>query len=238
MFAGALASRRRRQGHQRRRRASCRAPSSTRSPSSPSSTAPRASSGRSSRRTATLRSPIAKFLADDRDRGDQGDARRAGRRPAADRRRRARTTASQALGALRLELARRFDLIPDGRHDILWVVEFPMFEWNEDDERWQAMHHPFTAPTGDFDDPGSLSSRAYDLVLDGAEIGGGSIRIHQAEVQRARVRAARDRSPRRRRRASASCSTRCATARRRMAGSRWGSTGSSRCSPGATTSAR
>ncbi|MGO9976960.1 MAG: aspartate--tRNA ligase [Solirubrobacteraceae bacterium] len=94
------------------------------------------------------------------------------------------STAGQALNALRMELARRFDLIPAGRHDILWVVDFPAFEWNPEERRWQAMHHPFTAPAGDFDDPASLSSRSYDLVLDGAEIGGGSIRIHQAEVQR------------------------------------------------------
>jgi aspartyl-tRNA synthetase len=93
------------------------------------------------------------------------------------------TTAGQALGALRLELARRFELVPAGRHDMLWVVEFPMFEWDAESERWDAMHHPFTAPTGDLDDPGSLTSRAYDLVLDGSEIGGGSIRINTLEVQ-------------------------------------------------------
>jgi aspartyl-tRNA synthetase len=93
-------------------------------------------------------------------------------------------TTGQALGALRLEIARRFDLIPQDRHDILWVVDFPAFEWIADEGRWQAMHHPFTAPSGNLDDPANLSSRAYDLVLDGAEIGGGSIRIHQVEVQR------------------------------------------------------
>ena len=93
------------------------------------------------------------------------------------------TTVGQALSALRMELARRFDLIPQGRHDILWVVEFPAFFWDAERERWDAAHHPFTAPTGDLDDPGHLSSRAYDLVLDGAEIGGGSIRINRLEVQ-------------------------------------------------------
>ncbi|HEY5317712.1 MAG TPA: aspartate--tRNA ligase [Solirubrobacteraceae bacterium] len=92
-------------------------------------------------------------------------------------------TARQALGALRLELAQRFDLIPEGRHDILWVVEFPAFEWRAEEGRWDATHHPFTAPTGDLDDPGSAKSRAYDLVLDGAEIGGGSIRINRIETQ-------------------------------------------------------
>jgi aspartyl-tRNA synthetase len=93
------------------------------------------------------------------------------------------TTANQALAAVRLELARRFDLIPAGRHDILWVVEFPMFLWHPDEQRWDALHHPFTAPTGDLDEPGKLKSRAYDLVLDGAEIGGGSIRINRSDVQ-------------------------------------------------------
>jgi aspartyl-tRNA synthetase len=95
----------------------------------------------------------------------------------------AAATARQALGALRLELARRFDLIPAGRHEMLWVVEFPAFEWRPELERWDAVHHPFTAPTGDLDDPASAKSRAYDLVLDGAEIGGGSIRINRIDVQ-------------------------------------------------------
>ena len=92
-------------------------------------------------------------------------------------------TAATALGALRLELSRRFELVPAGRHETLWVVDFPAFEWNEGERRWDAVHHPFTTPTGDFSDPGSMSSRAYDLVLDGTEIGGGSIRIHRPEVQ-------------------------------------------------------
>ncbi len=93
------------------------------------------------------------------------------------------TTTGQALSALRLELAERFGLVPPGRHDILWVVEFPAFFWDSEAQRWDAAHHPFTAPTGDLRDPGSLRSRAYDLVLDGAEIGGGSIRIHSRDVQ-------------------------------------------------------
>ena len=93
------------------------------------------------------------------------------------------TTVGQALSALRMEIARRFDLIPEGRHDVLWVVEFPAFFWDEDAERWDAAHHPFTAPSGDLNDPAHLSSRAYDVVLDGAEIGGGSIRINRLDVQ-------------------------------------------------------
>jgi aspartyl-tRNA synthetase len=93
------------------------------------------------------------------------------------------STAAAALGALRLDLAGRWDLVPDGRHDVLWVVDFPMFGYDEAEGRWDALHHPFTAPTGSLDDPGSLRSRAYDLVVDGWELGGGSIRNHDAAVQ-------------------------------------------------------
>jgi aspartyl-tRNA synthetase len=92
-------------------------------------------------------------------------------------------TTGQALAALRMEIGRRFDLIDTRRHEILWVVRFPAFEWMPDEGRWQAMHHPFTAPVGDLGDPASVSSRSYDLVLDGTEIAGGSIRIHEADVQ-------------------------------------------------------
>ena len=98
--------------------------------------------------------------------------------------------AAQALGALRLELGARFGLIGDDRHDIVWVRDFPMFEWSEGAQRFTAMHHPFTAPAPaggaseiDFADPGALLSRGYDLVCDGVELGGGSIRIHTPEVQ-------------------------------------------------------
>jgi aspartyl-tRNA synthetase len=99
--------------------------------------------------------------------------------------------AEQALGALRLELAERFGLIDRARHDVLWVVEFPMFEYHEAEARWTAVHHPFTAPAPaagaselDFSDPGALRSRGYDLVVDGTELGGGSIRSHDPEVLR------------------------------------------------------
>ncbi len=100
--------------------------------------------------------------------------------------------ASQALGALRLELARRFDLVSAGTHDIRWIVRFPMFAYKPEEQRWDAEHHPFTAPataTGepaglqDLGDPAALLSRSYDLVLDGNEIGGGSIRNHRLDVQ-------------------------------------------------------
>ncbi len=93
------------------------------------------------------------------------------------------TVAAPALGALRLHLGERFGLIPEDRHEALWIVEFPMFE-RTDTGDWTALHHPFTAPQGSFEDPGALLSRAYDLVVDGWELGGGSIRIHTPEVQR------------------------------------------------------
>jgi aspartyl-tRNA synthetase len=88
--------------------------------------------------------------------------------------------AAKVLGALRREVA---EVNPEG-HDIFWVVDFPMFEWNEDERRWDALHHPFTSPSGDLDsDPGSWRSRAYDVILDGWELGGGSIRINRPDVQ-------------------------------------------------------
>jgi aspartyl-tRNA synthetase len=90
------------------------------------------------------------------------------------------SVAARVLGALRAEVAQ------DRRsgHDIFWVVDFPMFEWNDEEGRWDPLHHPFTAPTGDLDgDPGSWRSRAYDVVFDGWELGGGSIRINTPEVQ-------------------------------------------------------
>jgi aspartyl-tRNA synthetase len=88
--------------------------------------------------------------------------------------------AARVLGGLRPEVA---EGEPTG-HDCFWVVDFPMFEWNEGERRWDAMHHPFTSPSGDLDaDPGSWRSRAYDVVLDGWELGGGSIRINRPDVQ-------------------------------------------------------
>jgi aspartyl-tRNA synthetase len=93
--------------------------------------------------------------------------------------------AARVLGTLRLELAP-----PADGHDLLWVVDFPMFEWSEDESRWDALHHPFTSPTGDLDgDPGSWRSRAYDVVWNGWEIGGGSIRINRPDVQQKVFRA-------------------------------------------------
>ncbi|CAA9502118.1 MAG: Aspartyl-tRNA synthetase @ Aspartyl-tRNA(Asn) synthetase, partial [uncultured Solirubrobacteraceae bacterium] len=92
-------------------------------------------------------------------------------------------SARTVLGGIRLELADRFGLRDESKHDVFWVVDFPMFE-QTDDGGWTPMHHPFSAPLGDLDgDPGELGSRNYDLICDGTELGGGSIRIHRADVQ-------------------------------------------------------
>ena len=93
-----------------------------------------------------------------------------------------------ALGALRLNLAKRLNLIPEGSFDLLWVTDFPLFEYDPDEGRYFAMHHPFTSPNlDDLDlmesDPGHCRARAYDLVLNGVELGGGSIRISDPAVQ-------------------------------------------------------
>jgi aspartyl-tRNA synthetase len=96
--------------------------------------------------------------------------------------------ASRLLGAFRLTLARKENLIPPGQYAFAWVVDFPLLEWDADEKRWSPMHHPFTSPLdGDFglleSDPGKVRAKAYDLVLNGSEIAGGSIRIHDAAVQ-------------------------------------------------------
>jgi aspartyl-tRNA synthetase len=96
---------------------------------------------------------------------------------------------ARLLGALRLNVAKREHLLDPNRFEFLWVVDFPMFEWLEEEQRWEFMHHPFTAPLeSDADrlesDPGSVRARAYDLVLNGSEIAGGSIRIHDQRLQR------------------------------------------------------
>jgi aspartyl-tRNA synthetase len=93
------------------------------------------------------------------------------------------------LGQLRLNIAKRENRLDPNRFECLWVVDFPMFEWLEDQQRWEFMHHPFTAPLESDahrleSDPGSVRARAYDLVLNGSEIGGGSIRIHDQTIQR------------------------------------------------------
>ena len=93
------------------------------------------------------------------------------------------------LGALRVELADQMGLLDKNDYRFLWVTEFPQFEWSEEENRFVAMHHPFTMPMDeDLDklesDPGSVRAKAYDIVLNGTEIGGGSVRIHQADVQK------------------------------------------------------
>ena len=95
----------------------------------------------------------------------------------------------QSLGALRLELAKQFDLIKDkNEFNFTWITEFPLFEYSEEDGRYYAAHHPFTSPMDeDLDmiesNPGEVRSKAYDLVLNGEELGGGSIRIHDSKLQ-------------------------------------------------------
>jgi len=98
-------------------------------------------------------------------------------------------TSAIALGALRLHLADKFNLIDSEKYEVLWIQDFPLLEWNEEEKRYQALHHPFTSPkTEDIslldEDPQRVCARAYDLVLNGTEIGGGSIRIHKQEVQK------------------------------------------------------
>ena len=93
-----------------------------------------------------------------------------------------------SLGALRVHIAKKLGLIEEGSYDLLWVTEFPMFEYNEDEGRFQAMHHPFTAPMDeDIDlidtDPANVRAKAYDIVINGCEAGGGSIRIYNSQLQ-------------------------------------------------------
>ena len=94
-----------------------------------------------------------------------------------------------SLGALRLEMARRLDLTKPDDYNFLWITEFPMFEYSEEENRWVAEHHPFTSPMDeDLDlldtDPGAVRAKAYDMVLNGVELGGGSIRIHRQDIQK------------------------------------------------------
>lgn len=98
-------------------------------------------------------------------------------------------TADKALGPLRCRLAKELKLYDESEFDFVWVVNFPLFEWNEDEKRYDSLHHPFTAPVEEDlqkldSDPASIKSQAYDIVVNGSEIGGGSIRIHRPETQR------------------------------------------------------
>ncbi|MEN9460137.1 MAG: aspartate--tRNA ligase, partial [Pseudomonadota bacterium] len=135
-----------------------------------------------------LQSPILKFLPDDviaaildRVHAETGDVVFFGADKA--------KIVNDALGALRLKVSEDLGLMEAGWKP-LWVVDFPMFEWDEKDKRWMSLHHPFTAPNvTDISaieaNPGACISRAYDMVLNGSEIGGGSIRIHRPEMQSA-----------------------------------------------------
>ena len=93
-----------------------------------------------------------------------------------------------SLGALRVHIAKKIGLIEEGSYDLLWVTEFPLLEYNEDEGRYQAMHHPFTAPMDEDiqyldSDPGRVRAKAYDIVINGCEAGGGSIRIYNSKLQ-------------------------------------------------------
>ncbi|MFN0153692.1 MAG: aspartate--tRNA ligase [Gaiella sp.] len=133
--------------------------------------------------TGEIRSPIAKFLS---------EAELAALRPrpgetllfGAD----TWQQTSKTLSHLRLHLARELGLVDDETFTFLWVTDFPMFEWDEDAQRWGAVHHPFTRPTAEWterfaDDPGQALAHAYDLVVNGHELGGGSFRIHEPDLQ-------------------------------------------------------
>ena len=98
------------------------------------------------------------------------------------------------LGALRIEVAKQLDLIDADKFNFLWVTEFPQFEWSDEEERYVAMHHPFTMPMEEDlhlleTDPGKVRAKAYDIVLNGVELGGGSVRIFQADIQERMFRA-------------------------------------------------
>jgi aspartyl-tRNA synthetase len=132
------------------------------------------------------RSPTAKFLSDgelrelnDRLGAEEGDLLLL----VADE----RAVTDTVLGQMRIDLAERFDLIGEGGDRLVWIVDWPLMEWNAGEGRWDALHHPFTSPAGEFDpdDPGSARALAYDVVLNGQELGGGSIRINRADTQKA-----------------------------------------------------
>jgi aspartyl-tRNA synthetase len=131
-----------------------------------------------------IRSPVEKFLDEDE---KAGILERTGADPGdlvcivAD----VRDRVNVALDGARRALAARLDLIPDNSWLYCWYTEPPLFEWSEEEDKWVAMHHPFTSPLTDDLDPATAKSKGYDLVLNGFEVGGGSIRIHQPDVQEA-----------------------------------------------------
>jgi aspartyl-tRNA synthetase len=130
-----------------------------------------------------VRSPIAKFLSEDELKAFRGEPGStvlfAADEPA---------QVSRVLGQLRLHLGRELGLIDEEAWSWLWVTDFPMFEWKEEEQRWGAVHHPFTRPTPEWEerfdqDPGNARGYAYDLIGNGNELGGGSFRMHEAELQ-------------------------------------------------------
>lgn len=137
----------------------------------------------------SIKSPIAKFFSDEEmqrilaaGKAEKGDVLLlvADRKPA---------VVAAALGALRLEMGKRLGLIDPDKLCFTWVVKFPMFEYSEEEHRYVAMHHPFTCPCDEdvdklLTDPGHVYAKAYDMVLNGVEIGGGSVRIHREDVQK------------------------------------------------------
>jgi aspartyl-tRNA synthetase len=133
-------------------------------------------------------SPIAKFFTDE-ERGRINERCEAARGDMlfflADREK----VVCEGLGRLRLDLAKRFDLIPPGKMEMVWITEFPLFEYNDEEKRLDAKHHPFTAPMEEDlhlleSAPLKVRAQAYDIVLNGEEIGGGSLRIHRTDLQR------------------------------------------------------
>ena len=97
-------------------------------------------------------------------------------------------TTSKVLGHLRLHLGRELGLVDEDAFTFLWVTDFPMFEWDDEEARWGAVHHPFTRPTDEWrdgfgEDPGAALAYAYDIVVNGNELGGGSFRIHEPDLQ-------------------------------------------------------
>jgi len=139
------------------------------------------------RRTADGVQTSAKAIGDDGTRAVL-DAMRAGSGDLAVLAAGAPDAVSKMLGQLRLAVAKKRDLIPPGAWEFLWITDFPLFEWNPDERRWDSLHHPFTSPREEdvaklATEPGSVRARAYDVVLNGWELGGGSIRIHDRETQ-------------------------------------------------------
>jgi aspartyl-tRNA synthetase len=133
--------------------------------------------------TGEVRSPIAKFLSEEElavFRSEPGSTVLFGADDP--------VAVSRVLGQLRLHIGRELGLIDEGAWNWLWVTEFPMFEWKEEDERWAAVHHPFTRPTPEWEerfdqDPANARAYAYDLIGNGNELGGGSFRMHEAKLQ-------------------------------------------------------